>query len=147
MAGTRPGQCGRLPGSRALVQQSAAPGNCFPSAKKRRRCRALERPGPLGCNRSAKGGPGELGVVRQRPFRAPHHSVSEARLVSGGDVPRPGQGNLAHHGVLFLDELAEFRRAVIEAPQTPAPAVISILAVSIGPGAAAAQGAVSVTPE
>ena len=86
---------------------------CCPSSTSTRRSRSPPSTRWRACS------PRAAGLIRSRPFRAPHHTISDAALVGGGSQPRPGEVTLAHHGVLFLDEMPEFTRRALEVLRQP----------------------------
>ena len=121
------------PGLRRAVEVAAAGGHSLlmtgpPGAGKSMAARRLPSVmPPLGRHEalevakiaSACGQPVAPAIARRRPFRSPHHTISTAGLVGGGNPPRAGEATLAHRGVLFLDELPEFQRSALEALRQP----------------------------
>ncbi len=99
------------PGSGKSMLASCLPGILPPLSPKE----ALE----LSMVHSIAGVLPEGGIIRQRPFRSPHHSASQPALIGGGHKVKPGEISLAHHGVLFLDELPEFSRSSLESLRQP----------------------------
>jgi magnesium chelatase family protein len=123
---------GFLNGSRVIEPASVSPDQLFQSATEHlvdfsevkgqdSAKRALEVAAAGGHNLLMIGPPGsgKTMLARPRPFRAPHHTISDASLIGGGSVPKPGEVSLAHNGVLFLDELPEFHRNVLEVLRQP----------------------------
>ncbi len=62
--------------------------------------------------------PEDSALIATRPFRSPHHTISDAGLIGGGRIPRPGEVSLAHNGLLFLDEFPEFKKSSLEVTKT-----------------------------
>ncbi|HVA63735.1 MAG TPA: ATP-binding protein, partial [Terriglobales bacterium] len=96
---------------------SILPGLTFEEALEATKIHSVS--GTLAQQAGAEGEDGRTSLLTRRPFRAPHHTISDAGLIGGGAGPRPGEVSLAHHGVLFLDELPEFPRSVLEVLRQP----------------------------
>lgn len=85
------------------------------------------------CIHSLRGLIGPAGILQERPFRSPHHSITRAGLLGGGRPTLPGEVSLAHHGVLFLDELPEFSRPVLESLREPLEEKSVVISRAAGP--------------